>query len=237
MKLAQRTALDPEPPSKPERKIGRDAAVTENKRLKKEIDALRDALNSEPIDLGAWYAIPEQLRDQFAARALFAESGHWGSALKRLGFRPAGMGSAGAKELFDTVFGTPGCQALLSADLSDAQEQRKALVHRMVEVGLRGSDDAAVRATQVVAKLAGWLKDEDTTRGQTVIHLWGAVAGATQNAEPKHVTTIDHQERALPSTDPLVVLGHEPGEPVRIDSGDERVHRAIEQTTDELDDA
>jgi len=179
--------------------------------MKADNDQLREALALEKRSLDEWLEMPEQMRDRLAAEAFFFEKGRRMSAAVRLGFAPTGS-DVKNKELFAALFETPGCRAIIERDLEDAEANRKPLLARMIYVGLNGDDDAAVRATQLVARMAGWQLTPETVvnndnRKVTLLQILGtATPEGDQHKEPE----------ALEAD----FLAHTPGEPVRVSSDD-----------------
>ena len=199
--------------------------------LEAEVAQLRAALTAdEPMTLEMWETMPEDIRDRFTVQAIFQNSGNPGHALKQLGFSlPSRRGEDPAlmRLLRERVLATPGVLALLRQDLRGAEINRESIMQRQVEISVRGTPDQSVRATQNVAKLAGWLKDAEPSSSQTVNIF--AIAGNPDEARAR-ARTIEHDDPdALPSHAAAALLSHLPGKPVRIDSGNETVDAILAQ--------
>jgi hypothetical protein len=203
------------------------------KALQAENAALRAQLGlNEPMTDEIWGVLPQDVRDSMAVRVMFEEYGHTGAALKRLGFKvPSGQGSRDERAaLVQRVFGTPGVKALLEKDLADAEANRQGVIARTTQIALHGKDDSSVRATQMLAKLAGWTKDE-APPPQNNIHLYAIVGGARVPEGEKRITTIEHAAIPGATADALSLLAHEPGAARRVDLDETPdVRKAVEQS-------
>ncbi|GAC1550357.1 MAG: hypothetical protein NVS3B16_24690 [Vulcanimicrobiaceae bacterium] len=185
--------------------------------------------------------LPQEMRDEMAARALLTSWGQTWKALILLGFDVA-IGSSHAqaghlstpqiKALAERIFGTAGVKAIVARGLLDIEEQRSAIVRRTAEIAVNGSDEASVRATQMVAKLAGWT-GPDTVVHAPQISLYNLVnAGKTSAA-----IEADQQQAIIEAevkrVDPLAILSHEPGEPVRNYVEDDHINDAARANDDD----
>lgn len=188
--------------------------------MKEEIDRLREALDLPSRTIEDWLELPEQMRDRMAGEAFFHEKGMKGSALRRLGFHVLPKGD---KALEAQVFDTPGCKAIVEQDLEDAEVNRKPILAKLVFVARYGEDDPAIRAAQLVARMAGWqLTPESVTnidqRRVTLLQIIG-------NA-PSEQTAIETPPEEVQEA----FLSHEPGEPVRV-SSDDQIDALLESAT------
>lgn len=173
-----------------------------------------------PHTLQTWETLmPQRQRDGFAARALMAENGHQLRALIRLGFQ-LDERLYGDKEkveqvfaLANAIFGTPGVQEILERDLSRPDEVRGAILERLTQIALYGSDADSVKSATTLARTCGWQKPSDVyvTRNQTNI-LALVTQKNSKGQSPAEVI------QALPTQEGF--LSHEPGAPKRIDTGD-----------------
>jgi hypothetical protein len=212
--------------------VARISKTTRIRDLEAEVARLKRIITPEgPINrtLDTWEALPVELRDRFAAEAIFQNNGDAPMALSQLGFQIKGKrfawqdkpeDRAEMRELHERVLNTPGVQVLLRKNMEDAEEHRRAIMAGQVELALRGTPDQKIRATQNVAKLVGWLKEESTQVHNTV-----NMFAISRDGEQRAPTTVVQSEaqvvKALAGTDPLALLAHTPGKPVRIDSGSE----------------
>lgn len=190
--------------------------------LKDENAALRATLDMPSgLSIEEWEeTMPQELRDQFAARALIESQGDYIRAAGRLGFkgwstvRPA----SSLAPLLARIFATPGCRAILERDLAEPKKIRGQLIERQVQIALYGDDQHSTRAFHELAMVCGWKRSADI-----IVHNQPTTVLAM-------VTQKDHRgdlpianAEALPG-----FLEHEPGAAVRIDSGNEYVHAALE---------
>jgi hypothetical protein len=148
--------------------------------LEKENLELKTALMFGPSTEDTWARhAPQELRDQMAAQALFAEKLDEIRALQRLGFKIKMKESdprrldPGMWEMCERIFGTPGVKAILERDMTDAQAHRVAVTARLIQIAEHGSDAEAVRATQQLAKMADWNEGDKAV----------AKAGAASNVQ------------------------------------------------------
>lgn len=209
---------------------GRKLRKERMEQLERENKDLRDALGmTEPQSLDTWGTVLTQnMRDAMAARALIQEWGHPLNALRRLGFEIAASqsGRLADKEqmvaLIKQVFDTDGVRDILSRTLEDIEGSKPQILARLNQTALYGDDDASVRAASQIAKIAGWNKP-DPENTVPIINLYTLING---QAQP--VTTTQKPALAKAQTYESDFLAHEPGQPVRIDSGDDVVSAAIE---------
>lgn len=203
------------------------------KDLEAEVERLKRALTPNgPINhtLETWELMPIELRDRFAVEAIYQCNGNETMALIQLGFQIKSTGKNNGQDpahqaernLFvERVLNTPGVQVLLRKNLEDAEEHRRAIMARQVAISLHGTPDQSIRATQNVAKLAAWLKDEGPTQNNQINVFTLAGDGSAQRMVS---SVIEGEARpALGGTDPMSLLAHVPGKPVRIDSGSEAI--------------
>jgi hypothetical protein len=113
---------------------------------------------------------------------------------------------------------------ILERDFTDIQAQRTAILGRAAQIAVAGDDDASIRAAQLLAKISGWVPDGPTSAPH--VSLYTIINGDRTTVA---VATPDQQkvlEAAVNPNDPLAVLAHEPGEPIRISSGDPAITAA-----------
>lgn len=208
-------------------------------RLEAENAELRARLAlTEPASMDLWDLLPQNVRDDMAARAIFQENGHPVNGLRRIGFEvKSGINNpaeaARTKAMVTKVFDTPGVRKRLEENFSDAEAQRTNIMAVQVEIALRGTPDQAIKATQNIARLQGWLAHETPDVAGSVVALWGLVAGERVKDQPKRVHGTD-RPALTPGSDVADVLSHEPGAAVRIDSESNAVDEAlIEQPPDD----
>jgi hypothetical protein len=183
-------------------RVERDRLAEENKTL------LRN-LGHRYQTFEEWEAaLPQQLRDEFAARALIASTGDTYRAAIRLGF--GRVTHRFPEELLPKIFCTEGVRKILARDLREPEKYKAAMIQRMVQFALYGDEQNAVRAFQMLAKVCGWQKQPDVLvqhNRQTVLAL------VSQKDHRGQITSDTPAE--LPA-----FLEHEPGAATRIDSGD-----------------
>lgn len=129
--------------------------------LRKELTELRGLLEiRERRTIDEWEAMPQELRDPLAARALIAEWGDRGAALIRLGFpslsRLPPRQVRAYEDHVQRVFETPGVRAIIRRELAQIEAERAALIERQVRVALYGDNDASIRAFEGLARVCGW---------------------------------------------------------------------------------
>lgn len=199
------------------------------KTLKQENEVLRKRLGMKNLTtLEEWMLNPQEIRDQMAARALMAEWGRVREALVLLGFIQTDDYARIPKDqkqrfkLAKVIFQTPGCQELLLRHLQEVDDNKGAILSRLQQVALHAADGEAVRAAQVISKMSGWQKTPDMmvdNRRMTFVQLLG-------NERSPETKPMEALEGTVDSVD---FLCHEPGEPVRIDSGNEDIYKALEE--------
>jgi hypothetical protein len=197
--------------------------ATAYKAMKKKLEAaereakeLRERLGlNTPYTLESWESsTPQEMRDEFAARALFAEWGNPERAMRRLGFDIASNDPRRA-----------GVQAVLSRDMRDAAASREEITRRMRQIALHSSDDAAVRAVAQLSRIDGWVQD-GVVQPAPVVNLYQLFGD--KFGEGGALTTQRPEIDVTDSTDPLELLNHEPAAAgTRIDSGDDAVKAAL----------
>jgi hypothetical protein len=198
---------------------GRKNARQVNEELREENRLLRERLGlDKPRTIESWEDVGTQgTRDLMAARALMSEWGNPFHALVRLGFKLEYQDGAykvppltkAMHELAGRIFQTPGVVEIVSRDLRDVAARKGEIYARMVEVALHGSEDAAVRATQMLAKLEGWQQTPDTVN-VTHVNLYAGIG-----ARKDDVKQLGSAETTF--------LEHEPGEAVRVVDPDETI--------------
>lgn len=208
-------------PGAVERRGGRPNRKAKMEELEREVKELRGRLELDGgLDVTLWEQFnPQDVRDALAARALIAEWGNPTNALIRLGIEATGEHGrfdALAKRIFDT----PGVRAILAKNLSEIEERKKDILARQVQIALYGDDDASVRAASQLAKVAGWQKTPDVAIQNNTLNLFKLVGGDKNT-----------RAAALEAASDVTVgfLEHEPGDPVRIDSGDDAIEAAFQQ--------
>jgi hypothetical protein len=210
------------PVTKPKGGVSRERRY---RALKDENDDLRARMGMTPTDLDMWEAFnPQDARDMMAAQALVAEWGDARRALMRLGIA-IGKGKPDIVEpLAARIFLTPGCQAIMNRDLSDATANHEAIVKRMSRIATLGTDDTSVKATQVLAKLLGWQKTPDTVIDNRKVQI------TLQQLVNPGDRAVRASAKELPAgtVDAVDFLGHEPGPATRI-STDENMDAIIMQ--------
>ncbi len=204
---------------------------TKARHLQQEIKELRARLAiTDAVDVELWEKMmPQEQRDQMAARALLAEWGDVPRALTRMGFsvftyrgENGNLKIVDKKELAriaERVLATPGVREIMRRDLKDLEAQREDILARLARIALYGEDDASVKAASQVAKLMGWQTTPDTVIDNRRISLYSIVGGNSPalRGGPAQEIPPDHTG----------FLDHEPGEPTRIDSGDPVVDAAF----------
>ncbi|GAC1496163.1 MAG: hypothetical protein NVS1B2_16030 [Vulcanimicrobiaceae bacterium] len=185
--------------------------------------------------------LPQAMRDEMASRALLTSWGQTWKALALLGFdvvagsvkdQAGHLSTTEIKALAERIFGTDGVKTIVARGLLDIEEQRSAIVRRTAEIAVNGSDEASVRATQMVAKLAGWTGPEVVVNAPQISLYTLVNAGKTHAA-----VAIDREKERLEAetkrVDPLAILAHEPGDPVRIFVDDEHINDAASAIDDD----
>lgn len=200
---------------------GRRGAAARVKELTLENAALRKRLEmSEPMTATAWESSgTPHLRAEMAARALYQEWLDARRAMKLLGFDNK---DASDEKLQERVLRTPEVTEILESVMDPPKELKKKIMERCAENAVLGDADVSIRATAQLAKLAGWIKPDP---GANVTVSLVSLMNPNAPQEKK----VD----ALASDDVLSILSHEPGEPVRINSGDKAIQRALAQSSDE----
>jgi hypothetical protein len=129
--------------------------------LKQEVLSLRARLElRRTMTLGEWEALPQDVRDGLAAKALLYEWGDRYAALVRLGF--PSMSQLSPREVgaysdhVSRIFQTAGVWELLRRGLAGIEAERSTLFARQVKIALYGPDDASTRAFEGLARVCGW---------------------------------------------------------------------------------
>jgi hypothetical protein len=182
--------------------------------LEQENRDLKERLEMQHGEAWRWGEVLDQpTRDRLAARALMQCWCDYRSALIRLGYNKdqiAGkngyltdLGRAESARIFDT----DGVRSILNRDLAKVEAERSAIIARQAEIALHGSDDAAVRATQQLAKMTGWqiVPDEVHTHTHIATNIF-ALIGKNREAEQQTIEQVDSAG----------FLDHEPGEAIKI---------------------
>ena len=186
--------------------------------LESENAELRKSLSLEPTSEDTWAAhAPQHLRDQAAANALIAEKLDEMRAMIRLGFNPDRNGPTGKgfmtdeyKAIARRIFGTPGVQAILATDMTDANENKAAIIQSLVQKA-RGDGPDSVRAAQQLAKMADWNEGDKNVAAagaNNFMLMFGGNAPAlsTNGNGAAHAALAD-PDRTIDATEFLV---HEP---------------------------
>lgn len=183
--------------------------------LRAEVSDLTKTLEMERgYNIEEWErSMPQEMRDELAARALIACDGDAIRAAARLGFKGwAGKKWASRHLPTDRIFNTPGCQAILRRDLASAEESRDLMIQRQIKIALYGEPVESTRAFQAIARVLGWQKTPDilvqNNRATTILAL------VTQKNHRGEIPMSEALEALAPG-----FLEHEPGAAVRIDSG------------------
>lgn len=187
--------------------------------LEAENIALRARLNMDAPNEQTWGAnAPQELRDQMAATALFAEKLDEFNALRRLGFDPGPRDRIAptfrdSVALAHRIFSTPGVRAILTRDLEDESANRRMVVTNLLQIAEHGTDAEKVRAAQTLAKYNDWNEgDKSIARnGAASFNLFMANGQAPPNGTGAKVVG---QAKALPASGDIIdaedFLAHEP---------------------------
>jgi hypothetical protein len=181
------------------------------RQLEQEVAEFRRNLASDlHYDVETWEkTLPTGVRDALAARALIHCNGDAFRAAARLGFGPLRTKHA-QTVIFPRLFETEGVKAILARDLKEPEQNRQALIERMVNIAMYSDDSISVKAFQVLAKVCGWIRTPDVlvqNNRQTILAL------VTQKNARGEIPA--EALDTLPA-----FLEHEPGAATRIDSGD-----------------
>ena len=220
----------PDPPEKGHVGKSRKARIQE---LEREVQELRGLLGMEtPLDITLWEAInTQEMRDALATRALIQEWGDPYKALRRLGFdfEVTPNGAIGKEDrdhvraLIKRIFETDGVKALYAKAFADIEALKPEILNRQAQIAMYGDDESSVRAASQLAKVGGWFKQEPDSQKMPVINLYTFMA---TNGQPQVHASVQDANGTTTST--AGFLDHEPGEPVRIDSGDDSIYKALE---------
>ena len=175
---------------------------------------------TDKVDVTEWegFGTPH-LRAEMAARALMQEWLNPKRALKLLGFDSE---DASDPKIQDRILRSDEVMEILDSVMQPPKEQKRAIVERCAYTARFGDDEASIRATAQLAKIQGWIKP-DPAANVTVSLV--SLMNPTAPQEKK----VDQ----IASDDILSILGHEPGEPVRIATGDKSVERALSEAEGE----
>lgn len=188
------------------------------KELQAQVAALEKRLNmTEPTTLTEWeeFGTP-RIRAEMAARALYQENCDAKRAMKLLGFDQK---DAADKKIQDRILKSDAVMEILESVFQPPKELKKAILERSAENAVLGDADVSIRATAQLAKLAGWIKpDPGANVTVSLVSLMNPNAQGEKKVE------------AIASDDVLSILSHEPGEPVRIATGDKAVERALAES-------
>lgn len=219
----------PDLPEKGHVSKSRKARIQE---LESEVAEYRRLLGmSEPLDITVWETVnTQEMRDALAVRALIQEWGDPYKALRRLGFdfevtKNGGIGKddrAEVRDLIKRIFETDGVKALYAKAFSDIEALKPEILNRQAQIALYGDDESSVRAASQLAKVGGWFKPDPDAQKMPIINLYALMANGQQ---PQVSATVQDASGTLTTAG---FLDHEPGEPVRIDSGDDGVYKALE---------
>jgi hypothetical protein len=183
--------------------------------------------DAEYLDLDMWEAaLPQDLRDYYAVKALLLHGGRPEMALVTLGFNRLGTSGMALKQLINRVFFGETTRALIEKKAADIDANWDDIIARQVQIAKYGEDDAAVRAAIFIAKLSGRQQTPDAIIDKRTVNLYNLFAapdaqrlpGRKAADEPSATTTF---------------LDHEPGPPTRITVDDDRVIEAIGTGLDE----
>ncbi len=195
--------------------MARKARIRE---LEAENESLRKRLNmTEPTTLTAWESFgTPRVRAEMAARALYQENCNARRAMRLLGFDEE---DARDERIQARILKADAVLDILESAFGPPKELKRAVLQHAAQNAVLGNPDVSIRATAQLAKLAGWVKsDPANINVQTLVGLMNPAAA---HEKPVHAAAGD---------DILSILGHEPGEPVRINSGDTAVERAAAQS-------
>lgn len=199
---------------------GRPVRGERLRELEEENAALRKRLDmTAPMTVTTWESSgTPHLRAEMAARALYQEWLDAKRAMKVLGFDHK---DSTDEKLQARILRTPEVQEILLSTLEPPKELKKKIMERCAENAILGSEETSIRATAQLAKLAGWIKP-DAGPNVTVSLVSLMNPGATQEKKVEEIA----------SDDVLSILSHEPGEPVRINTGDKAVERALAESNE-----
>jgi hypothetical protein len=145
-----------------------DGGAMTRRELHREIEELRTLLAlSKHRTIGEWEAMPQERRDQLAAKAWISEWGDPTAAMLRLGFPALNKLPQSKVRLYSDyvtrIFQTPGVRAILKQALTPIDEDRAAMLARQVKIALHGEDTDAVRAFQALSKVCRWASRADSS--------------------------------------------------------------------------
>jgi hypothetical protein len=154
----------------------------------------------------------QELKDARAALSVLQNPLDPNAALIDLYPEAANMGREGRRRLRARTTQSDRVQRILRNDLSDLEQQRKALITHQVEIALNREDpDNAIRAFAGLAKIAGWAAPVkvDVSSKNFSIH--------SMLNDPKAIA------------EAIALMSHEPGGPVPIqsDARDEYEQRRV----------
>lgn len=209
-----------EPQPKP-RKLR--AHSTRLQELQRENAELRARLGAEPTSEEYWARhLPQEVRDQMAARALVQEWGDEPRALLRLGFEcPKNATKRWMPEVWELahrIFGTPGVQNLLKTNLADIDAQKGTMLARLMQIAQHGDDSNAVKAATQLAKVMGLNKaDANALIPGVTVNLFQMMGSADvqDGSGTKRVSSASEDLDAVIDADEFLV--HEPGEATLIE--------------------
>lgn len=192
--------------------------------LEEQVAHLTELLGAQKTTEEEWGAyLSQELRDQFAARALIQEWGDAPRALLRLGFDcPKRADNRWVPEVWalaNRIFKTPGCQEILGRNFEDLEGQQKAMFARQMQIATTGNDADSVRAATLLAKVMGLNKAD---QGAAVPigaqqNIFIQLVAASGEAERHRAESFD-SDAVIDATD---FLTYEPGEATLIDDSDE----------------
>lgn len=192
------------------RKARIEELEAENASLRKRLEM------TEPVILTEWESFgTPRIRAELAARALYQSHCNPIWAMKLLGFE---KDVAHDKAAQNRILRSSEVMKFLENMFAAPRELRKAVVDRTTEISLLGTDGDSVRATGHLAKLMGWVKNDPA---QVNVHTLVGLMNPGQAQEK--------QAEVVASDDVLSILSHEPGAPVRINTGDKAVERALSE--------
>ncbi len=200
--------------------------------LEREVAELRERLQFDaPITEDEWLLIPQVFRDKMASYAYVREYGRADFALRRLRFAP--KDGKESRHLQELVFEGDGVKEIVARDLGAVEANKEQILAHQVDAALHGDNDQKTRAATLLARVAGWQKTPDMVIEKKTVNLYALVGagsgGSAGIAAEKQVAAL---EAAARESDPLALLSHEPGPPVRIDSDDEEIDRRFRSQPD-----
>jgi hypothetical protein len=194
------------------------------KEAMEEIEALKERLNldNDFHTEESWMMLPVDQRTRFASRSLLQAWGLHKTALRRIGFDVDRMDTPTFERIRALVFETEEVKAAMAVNLAEVENARQAIVARQAEIALNGTDGESIRAAQFCARVGGWEKNNGSPSTNVTINLAQLVEGRDG---------VKRMETIVQTQDPLELLSHEPGEPVRVSlDDDDAIKAALEES-------